>query len=77
MGAQTNGMAVTDAAISVLERIDKLIAELELPTKLSSLGVNQDDIPRMAALAEQDICMLTNPCYYSIAEIEELYREAW
>ncbi len=77
MGAQTNGMTVTDAAISLLERIEKLIAELGLPTKLSSLGISKDDIPRMAALAEQDICMLTNPCCYSIAEIEELYREAW
>ncbi|MGB6067216.1 MAG: iron-containing alcohol dehydrogenase [Desulfomonilaceae bacterium] len=77
MGAQTNGMTVTDAAISLLERIEKLIAELGLPTKLSSLGISKDDIPRMAALAEQDICMLTNPCCYSIAEIEELYKEAW
>jgi 1,3-propanediol dehydrogenase len=77
MGAQTNGMTTADAAVSLLERIEKLIAELELPTKLSLLGVNQNDFPRMAALAQQDICMLTNPCCYSIAEIEELYREAW
>jgi 1,3-propanediol dehydrogenase len=77
MGAQTNGMSTADAAISLLEHIEKLIADLELPTKLSSLGINPDDFPQMAALAQQDICMLTNPCCYSIAEIEELYKAAW
>jgi alcohol dehydrogenase len=77
MGAQTNGMSTADAAISLLEHIEKLISELELPTKLSSLGINPDDFPQMAALAQQDICMLTNPCCYSIAEIEELYKAAW
>ncbi len=77
MGAKTDGMSTADAAMCLLEQLEKLIADLELPTRLSSLGVNQDDIPQMAALAQQDICMLTNPCCYSIAEIEELYREAW
>lgn len=77
MGAKTNGMPIPDAAANVLEQIEKLIAELDLPRKLSSLGVNPDDIPQMATLAQEDICMLTNPCCYSIAEIEELYREAW
>ncbi len=77
MGAKTNGMGAADAAALLLEQLQKLISDLELPTRLSSLGVNPDDIPQMAALAQQDICMLTNPCCYSIAEIEELYREAW
>jgi alcohol dehydrogenase class IV len=77
MGAKTNGMSTADASACLLAQLEKLIADLELPTRLSSLGVNPDDIPQMAALAQQDICMLTNPCCYSIAEIEELYREAW
>lgn len=77
MGAQTSGMTTSEAAMCLLEQIEKLITELELPQNLSSLGVNPDDIPQMAALAQQDICMRTNPCCYSTAEIEELYREAW
>jgi len=77
MGVRTKGMSTADAALCLLEQIEKLIVELELPSKLSSLGVNPEDFPRMAALAQQDICMLTNPCCYSTAEIEELYREAW
>lgn len=77
MGAQTSGMTTSDAATCLLEQIEKLISELGLPQSLSSLGVNPEDIPQMAALAQQDICMQTNPCCYSTAEIEELYREAW
>lgn len=77
MGAKTEGMTVADAAMSLVEQIEKLITELELPRKLSTVGVNPEDIPQMAALAQQDICMATNPCCYTTAEIEQLYREAW
>lgn len=77
MGARTQGMSAVDAALCLLERIETLIAKLDLPAKLSSLGVDPNHIPQMAALAQQDICMLTNPCCYSATEIEELYRAAW
>ncbi len=76
LGVNTKGMTLEDAALCVLERIDSLIEELELPHKLSLLGVNPDDIPRMAELAQDDICMVTNPRCYSTTEIEEIYREA-
>lgn len=31
----------------------------------------------MAAMAQEDICMLTNPCTYSTQDIEAMYREVW
>ncbi len=77
MGAETSGMTAKDAALSVIDRIEELIAEIELPTRLSQLGVNREDIPLMAELAQQDLCLLTNPCSYSKEEIETLYQEAW
>lgn len=77
MGARTKGMSSSEAAMCLLDQIETLIARLDLPRRLSSLGIDPDHIPGMAALAQQDICMLTNPCCYSTAEIEELYRAAW
>ena len=77
MGVKTDGMTVQEAACSVLECVDDLIEELELPNKLSDLGVELESIPFMAEMAQWDICMLTNPCSYSAHEVEELYRRAW
>jgi len=76
MGMDTRGMGSLDAASCILERIQFLIDELKLPNRLSVLGVKNEDIPAMAELAQQDICMLTNPRTYSNAEIEDIYREA-
>ncbi len=76
MGVQTAGMKTEQAAECVLEEILKLIEALELPTSLSALGVKAEDIPRLAEMAQQDICMLTNPYCYSTEEIERLYRAA-
>jgi 1,3-propanediol dehydrogenase len=76
MGMNTQGMGSLDAASCILERIQFLIDELKLPNRLSVLGVKNEDIPAMAELAQQDICMLTNPRTYSNAEIEDIYREA-
>jgi alcohol dehydrogenase class IV len=76
MGADTNGMSVDTAAQSVLLKITRLIEDLELPVRLSQLDVNPADIPMLAELAKDDICMCTNPYCYSEEEIQTLYREA-
>jgi alcohol dehydrogenase class IV len=34
-------------------------------------------VPAMIEVAQQDICMLTNPCTYSSGDIEAIYREVW
>ncbi|MFH1114949.1 MAG: iron-containing alcohol dehydrogenase [Pseudomonadota bacterium] len=76
MGVDTSRMSSHEAAYCLLDEIEKLTSELGLPTKLSSLGIGSQDIPLMAELAQEDICMVTNPCCYSLEEIEQLYREA-
>jgi alcohol dehydrogenase class IV len=77
MGADTNGMSRNEAADCALYKIQEMIDNLELPTRLSGFDVNPEDFARLAELAKEDICMLTNPYCYSIDEIEALYREAW
>ena len=77
MGADTSGMTMEEAAESVLLCLETLIEELELPNRLSRVGVSREDVAAMAELAEQDVCLLTNPYCYSREEIESLYLEAW
>ncbi len=76
MGVDTSKMTSRQAAYCLLDEIEKLTADLGLPTKFSELGIGSEDISLMAELAQGDICMQTNPCCYSFEEIEQLYREA-
>jgi lactaldehyde reductase len=77
MGIDTRRKTAEEAASHVPERIIQLIGELHIPTKLSQLGVKREDIARMARDAAEDLCMMTNPRKYSVAEIESMYREAF
>jgi alcohol dehydrogenase class IV len=77
MGVETRGMSQEEAANHVPEKIEALIEKLGLPRHLSELGVTLDDVPVMAEMAQQDICMLTNPCTYSTQDIAAMYREVW
>jgi 1,3-propanediol dehydrogenase len=77
LGVKTRGMRNREAALHVPEQIVALIDRLGLPTRLSQLSVSTDDIPRMAEMAQQDLCMLTNPCTYATSDIEAMYREVW
>lgn len=76
LGAETRDRSVDDVAQEVPQQIQQLIGDLELPTRLSQVGVDGADIPRLAQMAEADICMLTNPHCYVKSEIETMYHEA-
>lgn len=75
LGAETRSRSIEDVAQEVPHQIQQLIAKLELPTRLSQVGVDEADIPRLAQMAEADICMLTNPHCYLKSEIESMYHE--
>jgi alcohol dehydrogenase class IV len=77
MGVETRGMTIEEAASYVQVKIDDIIEALGLPTRLSQVGVNREDIPLLAGLAQQDLCMQTNPHCYTTEDIESMYREAW
>lgn len=76
MGIDTRGKTSAEAAQQVPEQIEALIKALDIPTKLSQLGVRKEDIPDLARDAAEDLCMMTNPQRYNAAEIEALYLKA-
>ncbi len=75
LGAETRGKSIEAVAQQVPGQLQDLIAKLGLPTRLSQVGVDEADIPHLAQMAEEDICMLTNPHCYMKAEIESMYHE--
>jgi 1,3-propanediol dehydrogenase len=77
MGVETRGMSQAEAAAHLPPKIIELIEALGLPRRLSELGVSREDIPVMAQMAQEDLCMLTNPCTYTTSDLEEMYREVW
>jgi alcohol dehydrogenase class IV len=76
MGIDTRGKTSAEAAGQVPEQIETLIKALHIPTKLSQVGVKKEDIPSLARDAAVDLCMMTNPHRYNVAEIEALYLNA-
>lgn len=75
LGAETRDKSIDAVAQQVPGQLQDLIAKLGLPTRLSQVGVDEADIPRLAQMAENDICMLTNPHCYMKAEIESMYHD--
>ena len=76
MGIDTRGKSSLEAAQQVPAQIEGLIRALDIPTRLSQLGVRKEDIPYLALDAAEDLCMNTNPQRYDAAEIESLYLNA-
>jgi alcohol dehydrogenase class IV len=76
MGIDTRGKTRAEAASLVPQQIEKLIRALDIPTRLSQVGVQAEDIPSLARDAAEDLCMMTNPQRYNVREIEALYRSA-
>ena len=76
MGIDTRNKTHAEAAEQVPEQIEALIKALHIPSKLSQVGVRKEDIPGLARNAAEDLCMMTNPQRYGVAEIETMYQQA-
>jgi lactaldehyde reductase len=55
--------------------VQQLGADLGIPTRLSSVGVDETELPALAAAAFEDVCTPGNPRTASLDEILELYRQ--
>jgi alcohol dehydrogenase class IV len=76
LGCEIERKNDSDVCKSLLSVIRLLCSEAGLAHSLGNLGVARDDIPRLAAMAMNDPCMLTNPRRPSQAEIEAVYENA-
>lgn len=77
MGVDTAGMGTRQAAQAAVDAVRALAVRVGIPQRLSSLGVREEDLSRLAASALADVCTPGNPRDTSAEEILALYREAF
>ena len=77
MGVDTAGMDTRQAAQAAVDAVRALAVRVGIPQRVSSLGVREEELPRLAASALADVCTPGNPRDTSAEEILALYREAF
>ena len=64
-------------ARELINAVEELNQELDLPRRLREVGVDEEQLPALAALAIQDGCHLLNPRPCGEADLLALYRSSW
>jgi len=75
MGVDTTGMTDKEAAEAAVEAVRTLSVRVGIPQHLSEIGIEEKDIPALAAQAIADVCTPGNPRDVTEAEIVELYKK--
>jgi alcohol dehydrogenase class IV len=66
-----------DSAAAAAARMEAFVAALPLKRRLRDLGIAQEELPEIAALAMQDYMMGNLPRAMSEADVEALLHAAW
>jgi len=74
LGENTRGLDLREAAVLSAKAIRALLHDLNLPLRLSDIGVNEDMLPRLLADTKTQRVWLNNPRHASEKEIEEMFR---
>ena len=70
-------MTVEEGIEAAIEAVKSLSVSINIPQKLSEIGVKREDISALAVAAYNDVCTGGNPRATSIEEIEQLYLSAF
>ncbi|MBU2699688.1 lactaldehyde reductase [Sporomusaceae bacterium BoRhaA] len=62
---------------AAIQAVVTLSRNVEIPQKLVDIGVKEEDLPKLAKLAYQDVCTPGNPRDTSEAEILGIYQKAY
>lgn len=76
MGKDTSGLSHEQAAELAIEAMEELSRKVGIPATLKELGVNTEDIAKLAESTLDDVCCMTNPRQASQAEIEAIFAAA-
>ncbi|MEW5959223.1 MAG: iron-containing alcohol dehydrogenase [Chloroflexota bacterium] len=68
---------LTQRARRAVEAVRELAQDIDLPTRLSEVGVTEALLPQLAQAAYRDSNWLSNPRRVTEAVMEKLYREAY
>ena len=78
MGVEgTEGMNDDQCVAAAIDAIRKLSVSINIPQKLSEIGVKQEDLQALSVAAFNDVCTGGNPRPTSPEEILEIYKKAY
>ncbi|MDE1550027.1 lactaldehyde reductase [Jeotgalibaca caeni] len=73
----TEEMSQAEYRYAAINAVKQLSMDLSIPEKVSSLGVKEEDIEKLAAYAMADACTPGNPREATKEEIVEIYKKAF
>jgi len=76
MDLEVSHVATDEAASDAIERVRQLLKEVDMPDRLSRLGITREMIPALARQAMEDACHLLNPRPCTEADMIALYERA-
>ena len=77
MGVDTTGMSVDEGVKAAIDAVKALSISINIPQRLSEIGVKKEDLHDLAIAAFNDVCTGGNPRPTSVEEIEALYNTAY
>ncbi len=77
MDMDIHRMSASEAASAVVERIRRLLKEVDIPDRLGAFGIKPELIPALAKKAMEDACHQLNPRPCTEADMVELYKRAF
>ncbi|MBQ6881054.1 MAG: lactaldehyde reductase [Alistipes sp.] len=77
MGVNTEGMSVDEGVKAAIEAVKALSISINIPQRLSEIGVKKEDLHDLAVAAFNDVCTGGNPRPTSVEEIEAIYNTAF
>jgi choline dehydrogenase len=76
LGVDVHGLEPIEAAMAGIEELYSLTEEVGIPT-MEELGFSEDEIPMLAKIAYEDPQTVGNPREVTVADYEEIYRNAF
>ena len=77
MGENIEGLSVRDAADKAIDAIEKLSADVNIPSNLRALGVKEEDFEKMAELSLEDGNAVSNPIQGRKEDIIDIFKAAY
>jgi alcohol dehydrogenase class IV len=76
MGIDMRGMTEREQARQITETLAALRTRVGIRDSLAARGVRSSDIPELAGHAVEDACIVTNPRFATVADVQAIYGEA-
>ncbi|UFJ41059.1 iron-containing alcohol dehydrogenase [Brevibacillus humidisoli] len=76
LGENVSGRSLHDASRLAMKAVKELASDLDIPVRLSALGLCEEQIELISRHSINDVCMATNPRDMSVDDVRELFLKA-